>query len=572
MESARREIQEATRRPAPRPLQRTPTDLRFTPERLEELEEMGGPDAYRSVEAPLGMDLLGDETVVIAINLQDAVTRAVRHNLNVQTATLGPAISEAQVVAAEAAFDWSVFGGVDLSRIDQPSVVPAINGVPIGSSINRRNAYGFDTGIRRRLESGGRLDISQRLEITDNQSPNVSLSPDPARLASLDITLGQPLLRGFGSDVNLAEVHLARNLERDAIQTLRQTLIDTVTQTERAYWSLYLAHHELHIRQRLLDRGIETRDVLEGRLDFDVKPAEYSDAVARVESRRADVIRAANVVRLRSDELKAIINDPELTVGNELVLTALDRPIDASIEFSLLDSITTALGNRPDIQRSVLLIDDASIRQRVADNARLPILDLTLQTRFTGLDDSVDGAYREIGEATFVDMLLGLAFEMPIGNRGPEAALRQRRLERTQAVINYRAAVQNAVVEVKAALRNLTTSYQLIEQTRASRLAAAENLRTLLVEEEALRALTPDFLDLKFRRQEALAIAELQEIQSLADYSISLAELYSSVGAALERNRIRFVVPNPGEDVDRRRQGSDDHVSAGSAIDVRARR
>jgi len=84
---------------------------------------------------------------------------------------------------------------------------------------------------------------------------------------------------------------------------------------------------------------------------------------------------------------------------------------------------------------------------------------------------------------------------------------------------SYVYADADGIVEVKAALRGLVTNYQLIEQTRASRLAAAENLRTLMVEEETTRALTPEFLDLKLRRQETLAQTELGEALARTDFT-----------------------------------------------------
>ena len=125
-------------------------------------------------------------------------------------------------------------------------------------------------------------------------------------------------------------------------------------------------------------------------------------------------------------------------------------------------------------------------------------------------------------------------------------ALRQRQLERMRSVIDYRSAVQSSVLRVKNALREVQTQYALIGQTRVSRIAAAENLRTLLVLEKTIASLSPDFLDLKFRRQEALAAAEVEEILALTNYNIAIAELSSATGRALERNRIRFVVPEGG--------------------------
>ncbi len=547
LESAQREIAPGEPYAEPRPTERSSTSLNIPADRLEELDAMAGPKSYVGVAPALDENLFGEETTEVAITLRDAISRGVRYNLRVQAARVTPAITEAQVVAAEAAFDWVLFASANASRIDQPSAVPVINNLPVGSAVNKRQNYAFETGVRKPLTTGGTLQITTGFGVSNNQNPNIQLFPDPARAASLDILFAQPLLRNFGSETAEAQIYLAQNLERDAIQTLRLELIDTVAQVERAYWDLLEARAFLLIRQRLLERGIETRDVLEGRLDFDVKPAEYSDAVARVETRRADVIRGRNDVRQRSDALKTLINDPNLPVGGEIVLAPIDRPLDAPVEYSLADAISEAIASRPDVQRAVLRIDDASIRERVAINQKLPVLDLTAQATFNGLGDSPGDAYEQIGDASFVNMILGLIFEWPIGNRGPEAEARRRQLERLQSVIDYRAVVQNATLEVVIALRNIVTNYRLIEQTRIARIASAENLRTLQVEEENIRALTPDFLDLKLRRQESLALSEAEEVRALRDYNVALSELTRAVGTALERNRIEFVVPNPGD-------------------------
>jgi outer membrane protein TolC len=116
-----------------------------------------------------------------------------------------------------------------------------------------------------------------------------------------------------------------------------------------------------------------------------------------------------------------------------------------------------------------------------------------------------------------------------------------------RSVIDYRTAVQDAVLRVKDALREVQTQYRLIGQTRVARVAASENLRTLMVLEKTIASLSPDFLDLKLRRQEALSAAEIEEVIALTQYNTSLADLSGATGQALERNRIRFIVPEGGE-------------------------
>jgi outer membrane protein TolC len=62
----------------------------------------------------------------------------------------------------------------------------------------------------------------------------------------------------------------------------------------------------------------------------------------------------------------------------------------------------------------------------------------------------------------------------------------------------------------------------------------------LEAQEEAGAALTPEFLDLKLRRQEALANAETREIQAVVDYNVAISAYYQAMGTLLERNGIQF--------------------------------
>lgn len=552
IDSAQRELGQSAASPAPHLLTRESSELSFSDERLEELESMAGPDAYDPVAPlPLGKNLLDEPFSSIRINLQQAVMTGVRNNLSVQFASLDPAITESRIIAAESVFDWTFFADFTFSKQDAPQRVPVVGGfnVGVGAQVSHSNSY--TTGLSKRLTSGGVLTLSQGQINTDDSTPGRSLSPDPSNEVFVELGLSQPLLRGFGSDVALAEVRLVRNLDRSTIQQLRATLITTVAEIERAYWDLAFARRTLEVQQRLLERGLETRDVLESRLSFDVKPAEFSDAVATVERRRANLIRATNQLQQASDRLKLLMNDPGFPIGDETLILPIDDAIDEPISFSLLDSIITALDHRPEVQQAILAIDDASIRLAVADNARLPMLDLELRTRFSGLDRSVGDAYEQVTEADFVNYLVGVQFEQPIGNRGAEAEYRQRQLERMQATVGYRQAVQAIVLEVKTALRNVQTNYRLIEQTRSSRLAATENLRTLLVQESTIQSLSPDFLDLKFRRQEALALAEIEEAGSLVEYNIAISQLHAAMGTALRRNQIRIDVPDAKEAIRR---------------------
>ena len=142
---------------------------------------------------------------------------------------------------------------------------------------------------------------------------------------------------------------------------------------------------------------------------------------------------------------------------------------------------------------------------------------------------------------------MGLQFSQPIGNRAAESVFREARLARSKAVIGYRQAVQQVLLDVKSSIRDLRAEYALISQARNFRLAQAENLRSLEALQKTLAALTPEFLNLLFQRQARLGEAQLQELQAMVNYNLAMANLQRVMGTGLEANNIDLIVVAPGE-------------------------
>jgi len=512
---------------------------------------MAGPASRDFRKVDYGEDLTGVQPRAVWISMERVVRSAVNNNLEVQFARLAPAISEADVVSAEAAFDWVFFNNFEWSSIDQ--VRPSTS-FGIASGFDQRQVVENTTGIRRTLESGGQFSVQNELIYSDFETQGLTYTPDPATEAAIALRFDQPLLRNFGTDVTLAQVRLNRNAERDSVARLRVQLIETVNLTEQTYWELVAAYHDLAILERHLGRGIATRDQLQARLDaqLDVPPTQLANAVARVERRRIDFLQAQDAVRDVGDRLKVLMNDPDIPVGSEVLLAPLDRPVDEAVTYSLIDALTTAIQHRPEVDQAILSIDNTSIRQTVAANQRLPQLDLRVQTRFQGMDNDLS-AYDETFDGSFVDYLVGLVFEQPIGNRQAEAEFVRRRLEREQAVISYKNTVQQIVRDVKASLRAVARNYQIVLQSRQSRIAATEALRTLEIENEQIREKSSERLELEFNRQDDLATAEREEIRAITGFNSSVAQLYAAMGTALERNRIMLVIPTAEEALSSRR-------------------
>ena len=518
--------------------------------RLDALAEIGPQVADGGESLDIGNGLDGLPREVVPIGLDEAIRRAVVNNLGVQRTRVDQAVTAAEIIRSEAAFD-AVFGaGANFARIDEPGNDILLSG-PVGPPIvidqgQDVSQWGFTTDLTKRLTTGGSVQVGLETERQRIFNTPQEFTYDPAWQSAVTLGLAQPLLRGFGEDVNTAQIKLAENADRRAQIGVRSRLLDLVVEVENAYWNLAFARQQVVVSRWLVAEGERIRDILANRRGFDTTLAQYADAVATVESRKTRLIQALRDVGRAADALKAVVNDPDLAVSGEQDVVPIDALVEAAYTFDLRDEIATAMSNSPTIDAAVISIEDASIREIVARNGRLPALDLRAEFAWLGLAEEFGSSMSAI-DGDFVDYIVGMQFSQPIGNRAAESVLLQARLRRSAAVIDYRRAVQRAVLDVKNAVRDIDAGYALVAQARNFRLAQAENLRALEALRETLAALTPEFLNLLFQRQERLGEAQLQEFGASVTYNVAIAQLERSTGTGLEKRGIDVVVVAPDE-------------------------
>ena len=472
------------------------------------------------------------------ITADEAVQRAVKHNLDLEIARLQPVISQQSLIEAEAAFDFVLGAGVSNRRSKIPQQQTSFDSSPLGSSVSTRDIQSYEASLAKKLTSGGVFTMSTDLTKTDSKSTGFAYDPNPSWQSIGTIDFKQPLMRGFGEKVVLAEIKLARNATNKSIQAFRESLHKVVTDTEIAYLHLALQWRTLQVQEWLLQEGESVVEILKLRRAYDTSEADYAQAVATVKQRETDVISQQAAVLNASDQLKKLMNDPGHAIETSSVLAPSGVIEVEDIYVSLRDTILSAAEQRPDLQNLKLAVDDQLIHVRVAKNARLPQLDLQAQLSFYGLDSGAGGSYEEVFDRDYLNHLVGLSYEYPLGNRLANARYKSSRLQRIASIAAYNKGLQQVILEVKEAMRNVATSAKLVSANKSFRIAQAENLRALQVEEETLSGLTPTFLNLKLQTQAGLANARIAEFTSAVNFNKALATLYMAAGTTLEMHQI----------------------------------
>ena len=481
---------------------------------------------------------------VVRMPLRELVQRAVANNLEVKVAGYTPAIEQTRVVEAEARFDPTFFTNLQYSQenVLGPSAQNA--GVDLNQTTFR--TWSGQIGVRQDLESGGRVELRYEPANTE-RAPNdetggpfsSGIDPNPFWTSELTLQVTQPLLRDFGSDVNRARIVINRNNQRVGLLEYRTELERNIFELERTHWQLVQAMRDVQIAEDLLNRTVGTGRIIWERSKHEAGRQQLSQANSSIETRRTILIRARARVRDLSDQMKRLMNDPELPVaGNVLVLPA-DEPLAEEVQFDEQDQINTALENRSELGQQQLRVDNAGVAADVAKNNLLPQLNLVGAVGFSGLGGNYKESVEQQWEFDAIDYTIGLQLEIPIGNRAARAIWKRAQLQRLQAIDQYRALVDEVALNVRTALRQVQTTYDEIYGSRRARLAAADALNAIEERERAeAQGLTPEFVNRKLDLQAELAQNESREAEAMSNYMIAISDLERAKGTLLRYNNI----------------------------------
>ncbi|HEX8911825.1 MAG TPA: TolC family protein, partial [Humisphaera sp.] len=416
----------------------------------------------------------------VPMSLRDAIGRAVLYNAEVRVAGYEPAINAARVVEQRAAFDPALIMNFSAQRNDTGlSTNPKIGVNTLTGFTDKTYTHLGEIGVQQTLETGTKWSATwgetwNRIEAGGlSNSANSKFWQNQIRLQ-----IQQPLLRDFGREVNTARIEIARGDQRISVLDFRNKLEEQLTGVEQAYWQLLQAVRTVEIQEALLIDTLETYRVLYfrwvGKLDASEIPV--SQAQSSVEQRRADLIEAKRIVRDLSDELKRRMGDPSFPVNSPLVILPSDEPLRDPVAFDLDAMIDAAVANRAELGQQILRIEQARVAEYVAVNNKLPQLNFTGDLRFIGLGEDASESIKHGGDLNSPTWNFGFEFSYPIGNRAAQAIFLRARLQRQQAIEQYRALLLQVQLDVKQAINDVYSQWSQVIARKKAREASARQL------------------------------------------------------------------------------------------------
>jgi outer membrane protein len=461
---------------------------------------------------------------LIKVNIEEAILLSLENNRSLRVEQYSRPIQSTFEDQEEAVFDPVLTGRAEYGRQKSVFRSRALS-TPVDDTENRAAAQ---AGVSKYFPTGTGVEVS----VSGERTWSDLYSDQYASRLGFSVT--QALLRGAGTEVNLATLQQARVATQISEYEFRGFAEALVAQVEETYWDYALARRQIEIFEESLKVAEQQlREIEEmisvGRLaETEITAAQAEIAVQQqgligakgnAETARLRLLRLLNPSSSRMWDLEV-----KLTEEPRLPEVVLD-PVQLHVEI--------ALRLRPEINQAKLGVKSNDLEIVKTKNGLLPKMDFFITLGKTGYADSFGSSVSNITD-DYYNVLAGVAFQYPLRNRDADARYRRSMLRKDQGVEAVDNLEQLVELEVRTGYIEVTRSREQIIASSASRRLQEEKLR---IETEKLRVgRSTAFLVSQAQRD--FLTSQITEIIAVANYLKALVALYRLEGSLLERRGI----------------------------------
>jgi outer membrane protein TolC len=418
------------------------------------------------------------------------------------------------------------------------------------------------TGVYKPLPTGGVAGITFAVPYTYTNVRSVPINP--SYRPDLQFSFEQPLLQGFGVEINemrpslltpILPVHsglfngqptpegiLITRVRFDQQRAdFERNLNFMVLNVEIAYWNLYNAYWSLYSAEQALRQAYEAWKISKAKYESGQIPiGDLAQARGTYEQFRGNRLLTMNTVLDAERSMRGMMG---LQMEDCTRLVPTDTPTLAPYQPDWCSSWDECMANLPELALCREEIKANQMNVLVQRNTLLPDLRFTATYDFNALGDRLDGggtspenALGQLASDHFNNWAVGLKLNVPIGFRAAQSNLRVAELKLARSYEFLKHTELKAERQLGLQFRRLTTTYELIKVRRAQREAFAEQLKARF--QEFLAGRQGATLDRLLEAQKSWADALATEFVAIRDYNCVIVAFEASRGTNLRRNNI----------------------------------
>ncbi len=483
---------------------------------------------------------------VAELRLDDLIQVAVRHAPDLQRAKTDRDAAKGAAGAARASQQWVMTAG---AQYKSNAVGGQVQVQPFGE-VQQDSVMG-SIGLGRNLPTGANMQIELGLGHTTTEinvpeglqptgTAGQAASSTSGRLedhytrvnTTAKLTLKQPLVRGFGPGIALADETRADFTY--AAETLKSQLAaeDMIREVVNGYWELAYAYYELETRNQSLALAEAQEKVTKDELRAgQTSMIQLNAVIYEIAVRKSAVLTAQLTLEQKSLEVR---RKAGLGLGRRETVIRPGEAFEIGNEEWDIEEILakSRKGNRR-LAAIALQKKAADVDVKVAKDATLPSVDLSVSGALIGGGDTTGQSFSALSGIEGYEVMAGLSVQFELSGAAKSnydaAQARRRRLN-----VDRADAERQLDAEVVTATKMVTSSRARILLADKATSVAEDNVKAERASFAAGKSTNFEVLD----RQTKLIDSQLRRGRAVADYHQAVAQLQFLSGVILEQYRV----------------------------------
>ncbi len=475
----------------------------------------------------------------LPIKLSDLIDVTVRNSPNLARSKLNRIAAQGDAGAARLDQAWRVnadarysqygVGGdvdVDLATVVQEQKIETSlalgRKLPTGGEVEAKLAFN-----RTVKEFAISKDFINNINNDDKATqPIDELTTSHQTIGSVSFT--QPLMRGIGSDVALAKEHKADLSLSEATLETQYEAEKTVLELVKLYWETAVAKYELDVRLQAVELAERqekfTRDEIRAGAAANTS---INAIVYELATRNEARLRAESDLEKKSLELR---RKAGLNLENRSIVVHPDQDfVVGTEEYRVGDMLERCRKANRRLTLLALRRRNVDVDVKVAENATLPQVDLSLSAGVMGTGASTDEAFSNASGIAGYQVMAGLKVQFEVSGAARDAA-KAARARRTAVEVERLEVEREIETEVVAAVNEVRNARERVGFAEKAIAVAEENVKVERAQFENQKSTNFDVM----KRQSELVEAMLRRGRAVADYHIAVGQLQFMSGTLLE--------------------------------------
>jgi len=457
------------------------------------------------------------------LSQREAIRLSLERNLAVQSGLLQYQASEAAITEAQGLYDPRL-----QLLLDAATSRDALNSTPVTTSENF--ATRFSLSLLQKLPSGAEVAAEMNQRRDDNLQTTTAY--DPSWRNEFQLSLTQPLLKGFGRMSTEETILLAGKGRDTAIATLTEEVTLRVADLRRLFAEMRRARAILASRRSSV--GLAEQILAENQAKVDaglLPPLDNLEAEVALKNRQRELLDAEQAEEELRDLLAEQLNlaaPPEVIIPDFLLSDVVPAE-EADLAY--------ALSHRPDLRRAEAQGESRRLEATIAADRRRPALDLVANYGQKGLADDYGQSLDQSLQDDLQNWSVGLIFNYPLGNRQAVGEATRKKYLAVSAQRDVERLREVARRELRTAHRQILLGEVRLQVASDGVTLAAEKLKNLLKRREVGLTTTRAV----FEGETDLARAQTDLADAEALYDNAITSYLRASGRLLDHEGIHFI-------------------------------